>query len=439
MLSQLFGSRSRVSTRPRRRRIGSRRMAIESLEVRAVLDGSCFVSVVDGDMAVKCDDAANGVHISQVAPGEYLVEGWSQGQVGTSINGSPPNGSFLATGVDNDVTIDMAQRGDDFLRISGPFDVPGDLRIAQHEADVEIYGRQGLVEVHGDTHITGTHMWDSLTMEDALAFRGDVRLDVGGWIYIESWGSSTGAVFTDGDPLTKPHGPQLLNSPRISKPASVEITSSRGVVIGSHDTSTAPRFEVDVDINTVGDAFIVAIDSYDYSTGPVFEGDLEIDAIGIVGINSWGTGTGPVFKSDVKIAAGRDVLMRGATFEEPLKISAKGNLSIYSAPTSSTSAPFANRISFQVGGDVLIQSSFNFTSTLFSHDVSIRAGGNVEIKKTKFAGNVKIQLGRMDNVLKVTDSIFEGDFAADGGAGIDTYVDGGGNVFQGEFDLFNFE
>ena len=247
----------------------ARRHVIETLEIRTLLAGSCFVDIVGKDLVIQCDASDNGIKVTQEAPGSYRVTGLDRGAGGTSVNGSIPNGSYLATiddrdrrvrrGRGSDIEIDMTQGGDDLLQIIGPLDVPDDLAVALSNGDVLIDGTSGVVQVRDETAITGgTGSDDNIEIFNEVKFNDDVTLTAGGDV----------SIFSDG-------------------------------------TSTGPVFEDDVEIVAAGNVYI---DSYGTSTGPVFEDEVEIVAGFNMRItnNTLSTGTGPIFADNV------DILMSGS-------------------------------------------------------------------------------------------------------------------------------
>ena len=174
----------------------ARRHFMEMLEIRTPLDGSCLVDVIGGDLVIACDASANGLKVTQEAPGSYRVTGLNRGSGGTIVNGSSANGSYLATGVDNDFEIDMNQGGDDLLEIVGPLDVPDDLAVALGNGDVLIDGTSGLVEVHDEATITGgTGSNDDVEILNEVKFGDDVLITAGSYVKILSNGTSIGPVF----------------------------------------------------------------------------------------------------------------------------------------------------------------------------------------------------------------------------------------------------
>jgi hypothetical protein len=94
---------------------GRRRMAVESLESRAMLAGNVFVSVAGNNLLIRGDSGGNGVLLSQVGSGEYAVTGIDWAGSATRINGSA-NATLYFGGVTGDIIIDM-QKGDDALGI----------------------------------------------------------------------------------------------------------------------------------------------------------------------------------------------------------------------------------------------------------------------------------------------------------------------------------
>lgn len=94
------------------RTLHSRKCRFESLEMRSMLAGNVTVQVTDGDLIITGDRSGNEILIEGTGvSGQYLITPSGD----TRINGTPA--PFVATGVTDDVTIDLAQ-GADVLQIN---------------------------------------------------------------------------------------------------------------------------------------------------------------------------------------------------------------------------------------------------------------------------------------------------------------------------------
>jgi hypothetical protein len=101
-----------------------RKLQLESLELRALLDGNLTVSILQGNLVLQGDAAGNVASIEQlpaVDAAGAVVEGGSFQIVpdeNTSLNQGKPGQALTVSGVTGGVLIDLGA-GDDRLKFSG--------------------------------------------------------------------------------------------------------------------------------------------------------------------------------------------------------------------------------------------------------------------------------------------------------------------------------
>lgn len=92
-----------------------RRLGLETLEDKRLLAGDVSVTVVEGNLLVRGDEASNGVAItSGDAASEYVVVGLPVGDAATSINGTFER--VVVTGVSGGIRMGLG-RGDDVFNL----------------------------------------------------------------------------------------------------------------------------------------------------------------------------------------------------------------------------------------------------------------------------------------------------------------------------------
>ena len=115
----------------------------EQLEGRLLLDGNVTARVLGGNLVVTGDEDANGVHITQVGGGQYMVTGIDCGNGATTINGEA---SALLTGVTRSFRVTL-RGGADCLHMgngetspegNGGLYVPDDLFIRTNAGSDEV-------------------------------------------------------------------------------------------------------------------------------------------------------------------------------------------------------------------------------------------------------------------------------------------------------------
>lgn len=101
---------------------GMRRIGLEPLEERTLLAGIVTVSVSQGNLILRGDNAANGIHLTQIGEGSYQITGLVTGGSATTIkHGAVSGTSAVVEGVTGNIDIDL-KRGDDLLAIGNDAD-----------------------------------------------------------------------------------------------------------------------------------------------------------------------------------------------------------------------------------------------------------------------------------------------------------------------------
>jgi hypothetical protein len=157
--------------------VGTRKLAFQALEPRAMMAGDVTVNVVNGDLVVTGDSGANEVAIfqtitdGQLIPGSFFVNG---------VNGTTINGGAGATfaGATRDFKIDLAGGSDRLTLGQGnhfsTFRVLGDLDIKMGNGANRV-NLQGIT-VHDDASITTGTGGDNIQVR---AIIGDPDVDGG--------------------------------------------------------------------------------------------------------------------------------------------------------------------------------------------------------------------------------------------------------------------
>src|SRR5262245_8143007 len=103
------------------RRLSKKRLALERLEVRAMLAGHLIAFVAGGDLDLLGDADGNAVQFWQVGASTWRVQG-----IATTVNGSFAIQTF--TGVSNDINAAL-DAGNNYIRVFTG-NVPGSLNIS---------------------------------------------------------------------------------------------------------------------------------------------------------------------------------------------------------------------------------------------------------------------------------------------------------------------
>ena len=124
------------------RSIIQRQLGFESLEYRQMMAGNVTAQIVNGDLIVTGDAAANAIRFVD-SGGTRRVEGVDAAGSPTSINGTP-NGSFDYTAATGNTNVRM-QDGNDSVSLQFPSTFPGALVIELGAGDDQLGGGPALM------------------------------------------------------------------------------------------------------------------------------------------------------------------------------------------------------------------------------------------------------------------------------------------------------
>jgi cyclophilin family peptidyl-prolyl cis-trans isomerase len=144
----------------------------EALEARTLLAGNVVADLINGNLALTGDAAANSVEITIV--GDDLVV---RGLDDTTINGSSDDFVIQAgaTTFGGSVEVALGQSSDTFL-ISGPLTISGDIELRDSNGS----GRLGITDatIGGDVTVHSSKSADTVSLLNA-ELEGDLILDLG--------------------------------------------------------------------------------------------------------------------------------------------------------------------------------------------------------------------------------------------------------------------
>src|SRR5690606_26169545 len=133
----------------------------EALEARTLLAGNVVADLIDGDLSLTGDAAANSVEITIV--GDDLVV---RGHDDTTINGSSDDFVIQAgaTTFGGDIDVALGQSSDTFV-ISGPLTISGDIDLRDSSGS----GRLGITDatIGGDVTVQSSKSADSISLLNA--------------------------------------------------------------------------------------------------------------------------------------------------------------------------------------------------------------------------------------------------------------------------------
>src|SRR3954469_10539995 len=115
------------------RNIIGRRLNLEGLESRALLAGDVTVAVLNGNLSIVGDSAANDITIQEGATANSIVvTGIGTTGGNTTINGGTNIGTF--TGLTRNIPVRM-NGGDDTVSVLADLAAPGNLSISMGSGD----------------------------------------------------------------------------------------------------------------------------------------------------------------------------------------------------------------------------------------------------------------------------------------------------------------
>lgn len=180
-----------------------RRLKIEVLEERCVMDGNVTAGLHRGLLVISGDALSNQVEISQPTLGSIRVEGLE----GTTVNGQPFK---EVSGLVLTVALRLRQGGEDQIAIFGPVRIVGNLRAAMGDGDITIEGSAGPVNIGRNLIVRGGEN-ASLTLINEVFVRGQTNIEVGGSVVATSGQATipdfTAASFSDSLNIDNPYFP----------------------------------------------------------------------------------------------------------------------------------------------------------------------------------------------------------------------------------------